>query len=52
MSGPLKILVATALFGIAHSLLASRSAKRAAERVLETEGVMRASSTSRASPPG
>ena len=38
MRGAIKILAATALFGIGHSLLASRSAKRAAERVLGTEG--------------
>ncbi len=37
MRGALKILAATALFGVAHSVLASRSAKRAAERVLGPE---------------
>lgn len=37
MRAALKILAATALFGVGHSLIASRSAKRAAERVLGTE---------------
>lgn len=37
MRGALKVLTATALFGVGHSLLASRSAKRAAGRVLGTE---------------
>ncbi|HUE95711.1 MAG TPA: hypothetical protein VMN39_03580 [Longimicrobiaceae bacterium] len=38
MKGALKILAATALFAVGHSLLASRSAKRAAGRLLGTEG--------------
>ncbi|MEX2582331.1 MAG: hypothetical protein WD766_03610 [Gemmatimonadota bacterium] len=37
MRGALKALAATAVFGIGHSLLASRSAKRAAGRVLGAE---------------
>lgn len=37
LPGALKIIAATAAFGVVHSLLASRAAKRAAERALGTE---------------
>lgn len=37
LRGALKIIAATAMFGIGHSILASRAAKRCAERALGTE---------------